>query len=94
MSTIKRLELSILSGLRPTLASLQPPPNINYGQQGDFITKEATYRSRAAIIMPLGPVLIAQPEGPGPSSAHPPNGRDVRNDWFDLTDSTNPVEIP
>jgi len=83
-----------LSGLTTNISfAAQYPPNIDYGQQGDFITKRATENGRAAIIMPIGPVLVLQPETPGSSSHGFPNGLDMVNVWLNLSDLTDPKKI-
>ncbi len=44
------------------------PPNIDYGNLGDFMVKRGTEHGRTADLTPIGPILINFPEGPGSSS--------------------------
>ncbi|MEM7799095.1 MAG: Ig-like domain-containing protein [Chloroflexota bacterium] len=67
----------------------QYPPNIDYGQQGDFIAKRATDAGRSAIINTVGPLLVLLPESPGSSDAHV-TLRNWDSSW-DITDLTNPT---
>jgi len=69
------------------------PPNIDYGDRGDFLAKRATENGRAAVIMPIGPVVVNQPERPGSSSTGIEGGRDLKNSYWDLSDLTNPTLI-
>jgi len=95
MNTIKTativLTLSIL--ISNISFAAEYPPNIDYGQQGDFITKRATENGRAAIIMPIGPVLVLQPESPGTSSFNIDGGANLINRWFDLSNLDDPKTI-
>lgn len=65
------------------------PPNIDYGQQGDFITKVGTEFGRTADLMMLGPMLINLPEGPGSTGVAIDAYRFEDTVW-DISDLTNP----
>lgn len=67
------------------------PPNIDYGQQGDFIAKRGVERGRTAILAPIGPILLNLPESPG-SSDDNVQLRNVDTAW-NLEDLTNPQLI-
>jgi len=90
IATFRVVIILLAITLSSTVLAADYPPNIDYGQQGDFIAKRAVENGRAAIIMPIGPVVITQPEGPGTSSAGLDNGVDSVNAYWDLTDLTNP----
>lgn len=91
-----KIKLLIIFGLFSICAVAQGasyPPNIDYGKEGDFIAKRGTKYGRAAILVPIGPVLVSQPEAPGSSSRGIPGGFTRLNNYWDLSDLTNPVEI-
>ncbi len=64
------------------------PPNIDYGQRGDFITKRGVEHGRTAILAPLGPILLNLPEGPGSSNKNV--NLNVIDTAWNLEDLTNP----
>lgn len=68
------------------------PPNIDYGSTGDFIAKRGAEYGRTAILMPVGPVLINLPEGPGSSGVAIGSVRYNDTAW-DLSDLRNPTLI-
>ena len=74
-----------------TAHSADYPPNIDYGSQGDFITKTGTEYGRTADLTLVGPLLVNLPEGPGSSS----NGVTwlPQATVWDLSDLTNPSLI-
>ena len=63
------------------------PPNQDYGQQGDFITKLATNAGRSAIISTIGPAVLLLPESPGSSDAHV-----TLQNWDSSWDLSNPLD--
>jgi len=67
------------------------PANIDYGQQGDFITKRGVERGRTAILQTVGPILLNLPEKPG-TSADNINLRNVDTAW-NLQNLLNPTLI-
>ncbi len=69
------------------------PANIDYGSQGDFIVKRGVEFGRTADLLPIGPVLINLPEGPGSSPVALPNGVRFEDTAWDLSDLTNPQMI-
>jgi len=87
------ITLALLGFNHQTSFAAEYPPNRDYGDQGDFIAKRATANGRAAIIMPIGPVIVTQPERPGSSSHGIEGGRDLKNGYWDLSDLTNPTLI-
>jgi len=90
---MKILLLSTAFLFAMTTHAAEYPANIDYGQQGDFITKRATANGRAAVIMPIGPALVTQPERAGSTDNGIDGGRDLQNGYWDLSDLTNPTEI-
>ncbi|WP_111980333.1 Ig-like domain-containing protein [Algibacillus agarilyticus] len=73
------------------------PPNIDYGEQGDFVVKRGEAYGRTAILMPIGPVMINLPEFPGSSMVNIPDATSLfdvaRDTAWDLSDLTNPTLI-
>jgi len=67
------------------------PPNIDYGQQGDFLSKRGVERGRTAILAPVGPVLLNLPESPGSSNKNV--NLSVIDTAWNLADLTNPQLI-
>jgi len=67
------------------------PPNIDYGSQGDFITKIGTEYGRAANLTLVGPLLVNLPEAPGSTSNGIPY--QAESTVWDLTDLTQPSLI-
>ena len=68
------------------------PPNIDYGDLGDFIVKRGTEHGRTADLTPIGPILINFPEAPGSSSVAIEE-LIFRDTAWDLSDLTNPTLI-
>ncbi len=75
----------------PNSYAAEYPPNIDYGQQGDFIAKRGVDRGRTAILAPIGPILLNLPESPG-SSAKNVDLSVIDTAW-NLEDLTNPQLI-
>jgi mono/diheme cytochrome c family protein len=69
------------------------PPNIDYGDKGGFIAKRGTEYGRTAILMPIGPLLVNLPEGPGSTNTALNDGilNRTRDSVWDLSDLTNPT---
>lgn len=88
--------------LSATAQAVDYPENKDYGTKGDFIIKEGTQYGRTAILMPVGPILINLPEGPGTTSdtfLDPVTGEPIdgvasnnraRDTAWDLSDLTEP----
>lgn len=83
--------------------SVDYPDNKDYGSKGDFLVKRGTEFGRTAILMPVGPLMINLPEGPGttsdtfidPITGEPTDGisanNRARDTVWDLSDLTNPT---
>ena len=92
LNYLRRLQLIIvLLIITGPAHSADYPPNIDYGSQGDFITKTGTEYGRTANLTLVGPLLVNLPEGPGSSS----NGVTwlPESTVWDLSDLTNPSLI-
>ncbi len=68
------------------------PPQMDYGDQGDFIIKLGTEFGRTADLMLIGPVLANLPEYPGSTTVALEELRPEDTIW-DLSDLTNPTFI-
>ncbi len=68
------------------------PPQMDYGEQGDFIAKLGTEFGRTADLMMIGPVLANLPEHPGSTTVAIDELRPEDTIW-DLSDLTNPTFI-
>jgi len=88
LSCVKRSLLILIASISSISTAAEYPPNIDYGQQGDFITKRGTERGRTAILQTMGPILLNLPEKPG-TSADNIALRNVDTAW-DLQDLSNP----
>jgi len=88
---MRRVLLILAAGLCSVSTAAEYPPNIDYGQQGDFITKRGTERGRTAILQTVGPILLNLPEKPG-TSADNITLRNVDTAW-NLQDLLNPTLI-
>ncbi|AWB65999.1 hypothetical protein C2869_05900 [Saccharobesus litoralis] len=93
------LKLSLIASLAISGLSQAAdyPPNIDYGQQGDFVVKRGEQYGRTAILMPIGPIMINLPELPGSSLVNVEGANDLidvaRDSAWDLSDLTNPQLI-
>lgn len=67
------------------------PPNIDYGDEGDFVARVAVEQGRAAMISTAGPILIANPILPG--SSRTGVDENFTDTSWDLSDLTNPTLI-
>ena len=67
------------------------PPNIDYGDEGDFIAKRAVEQGRMAMLSTAGPILIANPILPG--SSRTGVDEEFTDTSWDLSDLTNPTLI-
>lgn len=84
--------LASLSVIAMPAVAADYPPNIDYGSEGDFITKRAVEYGRAANILPIGPILVGMPEAPG-STSNAGVVADPKHNFWDISDLTNPVFI-
>lgn len=75
------------------LVAADYPANIDYGSKGDFVVKRGVEFGRTADLLPIGPVLINLPEGPGSSSVNLSDGVRYEDTAWDLSDLTNPTMI-
>ncbi len=92
-SIIARTSFIILySFIHATSHAADYPPNIDYGNQGDFIAKRGVTHGRTANLTPIGPILLNMPEGPGSSDGGGVS-LELYNTAWDLSDLTNPTLI-
>lgn len=90
--------LAVITAMSSTVVTEQVvaasyPANIDYGSQGDFVVKRGEEYGRTADLLPIGPILINLPEGPGSSAVNLPNGVSFEDTAWDLSDLTNPTLI-
>lgn len=88
-STLLLCVLWVVGGLAH---SASYPANIDYGSQGDFITKRGVEFGRTSNLTPIGPILLNFPEGPGSTDVAIDEYRFEDTAW-DLSDLTNPTLI-
>ncbi|WP_370980784.1 Ig-like domain-containing protein [Agaribacterium sp. ZY112] len=83
----------LFSGISGIAYSADYPANIDYGDKGRFIAKRGTEYGRTAILMPVGPLLINLPEGPGSTNVGLDDGvlNRTRDSAWDLSDLENPT---
>lgn len=86
---IKALWLSLLF-CSSLLFAASYPPQMDYGDRGDFIVKLGTEFGRTADLMLIGPILANLPEHPGSSTVAIDEFRPEDTIW-DLSDLTNPT---
>ena len=67
------------------------PPNIDYGEQGDFLAKRGEDRGRTSMLNLSGPILINNPEPPGSSTIGITPA--FTDSAWDLSDLRNPQLI-
>ncbi len=91
MNTLQNILFTSILLSNATSWAASYPPNIDYGSEGDFITKRGTEFGRTADLGVIGPVLVNLPEAPGSSD----NGVTLRSEdtVWDLSDLTNPTMI-
>ncbi|MFT7559216.1 MAG: hypothetical protein ACI93R_001121 [Flavobacteriales bacterium] len=75
-----------------SLLAADYPPNNDYGDKGQFVAKRGTEYGRTAILMPVGPIMINLPEGPGSTSVGLDDGilNRTRDSAWDLSNLEDP----
>ena len=68
-----------------------PNPNIDHGNQGDFLVKRGTEFGRTANLTNIGPYIVNLPESPGSSGVGLSNGARPIGTIWDVSDLSNPV---